>query len=152
MLSYFLRVFSSECRISTVPCKKPRPLTLHSCTLSPTASTATDRTSLQRQKQKAKHGANNVPQSRAQVIGYTSSNIRHLHVTHSTDRRSILGQSRDCSFSTTSVHTTYRHHHVFYPVGTGRTLSRVKRPERDADHPPPSSVEVNACSCICTSR
>jgi hypothetical protein len=52
------------------------------------------------------------------------------------------------------------HHHVqngsgthpaSYPVGTRGSLPRVKRPEREADHSPPSSAEVkNAWSYTST--
>jgi hypothetical protein len=33
-------------------------------------------------------------------------------------------------------------HPAFYPVGTGTSFPRVKRPEREDDHSPPTSVEV----------
>ena len=123
--------------------RKPRPLTLTSRGLSPTAPTANDRphciTQYKQRSTKSTTSLDLEPKS-SDVL---SSTIRLLHVTHSNDRRSILSQSRGSPFSTTSVYTTSGPHHVFYPVRTGSSLSRVKRPEREADHPPPSSVEVN---------
>jgi hypothetical protein len=35
-----------------------------------------------------------------------------------------------------------------YPMGTGGSFPGVKRPDREADHSPPSSAEVKECVAI----
>ncbi|PNF15383.1 hypothetical protein B7P43_G01010 [Cryptotermes secundus] len=40
------------------------------------------------------------------------------------------------------VHTCSRAHSSSYPMGTGALSLGVKRPGREADHSPPTSVEV----------
>jgi len=43
------------------------------------------------------------------------------------------------------IQTSSGAHPVFFPVGTMGSFPGVKRPGREADHSPPSSVEVKGC-------
>jgi hypothetical protein len=44
-----------------------------------------------------------------------------------------------------SVQTGCGAHPAYYQMGTGFLSLGVKRPEREADHSPPSSAEVKEC-------